>query len=278
MKTNKLKGSRTQRLSWHQAFLQAIRLELSEYGDDLEFKYEYQLTTDPLRIDVLIIKKPKRLTVEKNIARIFRAVNIFEYKSPEDSLSIKDFFKVCAYAYLYAANDPETDLSDITINFIGSRYPRTLIKYLTGTRGYKIEKPYPGIYFVSGSFIPIQIIVSKKLPETENLWLKSLTNDLKIRNLNAILEKGKQRKGQMPLGAYFDVIFRANNKVSMEVLTMYAPTLEEMLTEAGVLPKLEARWEARRKAEERQYFLELINQSLSLEELKQRLVVESPNN
>jgi len=130
--------------------------------------------------------------------------------------------------------------------------------------------------------VPIQIIESKKLSENENLWLKSLTNDLEIRNLNAILEKGKQRKGQMPLGAYFDVIFRANNKVSMEVLTMYAPTLEQMLTEAGVLPKLEARWEtrgeARGKAEERQYFLGLLNQGLSLEELKQRLMVESASN
>ena len=87
--------------------------------------------------------------------------------------------------------------------------------------------------------------MSKKLPENENLWLKSLTNDLEIRNLNAILEKGKQRKEQTPLGTYLDVIFRANNKVFTEVLTMYAPTLEQMLTEAGVLPIWEARWEAR---------------------------------
>jgi len=169
MKTNKLQGSETSRLTWHPAFLQAIQLELSDYRDSLEFKYEYQLAAEPLRIDLLIVKKPKHLTIEKNIARIFRSVNIFEYKSPQDYLSVSDFLKVYAYANLYAANNPETDLSEITLTFIGSRYPRKLVKYLTGKRGYKIEKTSPGVYTISGDYMPIQIIQSKKLPETENL-------------------------------------------------------------------------------------------------------------
>ena len=72
---------KTEKLKWHPAFLQAIQHELFEYRDSLEFKYEYPLTEEPLRIDLLIIKKPKQLAIEKNIARIFRADNILEYKS-----------------------------------------------------------------------------------------------------------------------------------------------------------------------------------------------------
>ena len=79
------------KLSWHPAFTVAIRHELFDYRDSLEFKPEYQLTAEPLRIDLLIVKKPKDLFINKNIARIFRTDNILEYKSPGDSFPSKAF-------------------------------------------------------------------------------------------------------------------------------------------------------------------------------------------
>ncbi|MDR2376358.1 MAG: hypothetical protein LBD96_07970 [Treponema sp.] len=75
------------RVSWHPAFLEAIQLELQAYWRQLEFKAEYQLTSEPLRIDLLIIKNPKNLLITKNIAVIFRGTNIIEYKSPDDYIS-----------------------------------------------------------------------------------------------------------------------------------------------------------------------------------------------
>jgi hypothetical protein len=71
-------------IPWHPAFVQAIKLELEQDKDALEFSSEYRLTSEPLEIDVVIIKKAPELTIEKNIARIFKRVNILEYKSPED--------------------------------------------------------------------------------------------------------------------------------------------------------------------------------------------------
>jgi hypothetical protein len=44
-------------LHWHPGILYATKLVLSDYHDSLEFKYEYQLASEPLRIDLLIIKK-----------------------------------------------------------------------------------------------------------------------------------------------------------------------------------------------------------------------------
>ncbi|MDR1025152.1 MAG: hypothetical protein LBL56_05440, partial [Treponema sp.] len=70
---------RPERLQWHPAFLQALQLELIDYNESLQFKYEYQLTTEPLRIDLLIIKKPHDMVIHKNIARIFRSDNILEF-------------------------------------------------------------------------------------------------------------------------------------------------------------------------------------------------------
>ncbi len=60
-----------EKIQWHSAFQQAIKAELVDYRGQLEFTAEYQLTTEPLKMDTLIIKKPPGLKIEKNIGRIF---------------------------------------------------------------------------------------------------------------------------------------------------------------------------------------------------------------
>jgi hypothetical protein len=228
---------RPERLQWHPAFLQALQLELIDYKESLQFKYEYQLTTEPLRIDLLIIKKPHDMVIHKNIARIFRSDNILEFKSPGDYLSIKDFLKVYAYACLYAAITPETEFSGITLTLVEQRYPKSLISYLMGERGYGVEESGPGIYTVRGDYLPIQIIETKRLPAGENLWLRSLTNDLEREAARDILEAGKGAPQKAPV--YMDVLLRANPRVFMEALNManHTETFEEVFTEAGIIPQ-----------------------------------------
>jgi hypothetical protein len=128
----RLRGEGPEKLKWHPAFLQALQLELIDYKNSLQFKYEYQLTSEPLRVDLLIIKNPKNLAIDKNIARIFRSDNIVEFKSPGDYLSVRDFLKVYAYACLYAAITPEAELSGVTLTFVEHRHPRELLGYLAG--------------------------------------------------------------------------------------------------------------------------------------------------
>ena len=224
------------KLQWHPAFFQAIQMDLIEYRDYLEFRYEYQLTSEPLRIDLLIIKKPRELIINKSIARIFRTDNVVEYKSPEDYLSVRDFLKVYAYANLYAAITPGVDLADLTLTFVESRYPRKLLRYLTGVRGYTVEKTSPGIYRVSGDYIPIQIIESKKLSEDENLWLKSLRNDLEAHSMDAILKQGKKQGPEESLDAYMDVILRANERTYTEVGKMWQKKVAEFIERNDMWP------------------------------------------
>ena len=120
-------------------------MELEDYSDVLEFYPEYQLTSEPLRIDCVIIKKPKNVVIKKNIAAIFRDVNLLEYKSPADHVSVMDFYKVYAYSCLYASFE-KIPISNLTITFVESRYPKNLINHLEKTRGYSVEKTGPGIY------------------------------------------------------------------------------------------------------------------------------------
>jgi hypothetical protein len=53
-KDNKERRSRqdTRHISWHPAFVQASKVTLEKYKDALQFDDEYQLTKDPLRIDI----------------------------------------------------------------------------------------------------------------------------------------------------------------------------------------------------------------------------------
>jgi len=72
-------NSESSNISWHPAFVEALQMELEEYQDALEYYPEYQLTSEPLRIDCVIIKKTKDVELKKNIAVIFKTWNLLEY-------------------------------------------------------------------------------------------------------------------------------------------------------------------------------------------------------
>ena len=122
---------------WHPAFYAGIQIEFAEEAEKLIFENEHQLGTKPKEIDVLIIKKNPKEQIRKNIGRIFRGHNIVEYKSPDDYLSIDDFYTVYGYACFYKADTKKMNsiqIHDITITFVCCKYPRKLIKHLTQDR------------------------------------------------------------------------------------------------------------------------------------------------
>jgi hypothetical protein len=131
------------------------------------------------------------------------------------------------------------ELSGVTLTLIEQRHPRRLINYLIGERGYGVEETGPGIYTVRGDYLPIQIIETKRLPAGENLWLKSLTNDLEGGAASVILEAGREAAREAPLSAYLDVVMRANSEAFMEAWNMAKGkrTFEEVFTEAGIIPQ-----------------------------------------
>jgi hypothetical protein len=230
-------------IHWHSAFFQAIRAELLDYANSLSFTFEYQLSSQPLRIDTLIIRKPPSLDIPRAIARIFRRINICEYKSPHDYFSVQDFYKVYAYACLYAAA-PGVSPADITLTLIGSKYPRKLITHLTEERGYEVTEGEPGVYRVTGDYFPIQVIETKRLEGEPgfprgNRLLRDLGRDLEREEVSGILERGGELAGETPLDAYMYAVLQGNAKVFEEVLGMRegTMTLEDVLMRTGILPK-----------------------------------------
>lgn len=88
-------------------------------------------------------------------------------------------------------------------------------------RGFAIQKIESGIYYIVGDAIPIQFIVANKLSQTENLWLKGLTNQLHNYELTAALTKDYYEHKQNTLyESVMDIIMRANKKQFEEANNM----------------------------------------------------------
>ena len=229
-------------------------MELGEYRDVLEFYPEYQLTSEPLRIDCVIIKKAKDVMIKKSIAAIFREWNLLEYKSPGDYVSIADFYKVYGYACLYAylENVPVTGM---TITLIQSGNPEGLLDHFKKGRNFAVEETVSGIYTVSSDILPIQVIDNSRLSAEENIWLKNLSNRLDVRSFSRISRELRSLGKDARIAAYYDVITRANTRIVREALQMSDEdelTLEEVLEEAGLIAKWEARAEARGVTQEKE--------------------------
>ena len=225
-------------LQWHPAFYADLQIEFREETEKLKFEREYLLSSKPMAIDVLIIKKKDAEPIHKNIGKIFRKYNIIEYKSPSDSLSVDDFYKVYGYTNFYKADTGkvnEIPIQELTITLVSKRYPRELIRHLKEVRHYTIDNPEEGIYYVIGDILPIQILVTNRLSPEKNLWLYSLTDTLKDMSVTRqLLEDYKKNKDDQLYQdqAVMEIIVKANkNRLKEEKRDMCNALLELMKDE-----------------------------------------------
>ena len=229
--TNETK--KQEKLPWHPAFYAGIQIEFEEEAHKLIFENEHQLGTDPMRIDVLIIKKRTDENIQKNIGRIFRDYNIVEYKSPEDYLSIDAFYKVLGYACFYKSDVQYADtikIEDITISYVSKKYPRKLMQYLESVRGYHLIPQGNGIWYIEGGIFPMQLIVTSKLTKEENFWLKNLTNDLKsTSDAELLFTEYEKHKNSNLHKSVMNLIMRANREVFKEARNNMCEALMELM-------------------------------------------------
>ena len=223
-----------QLLQWHPAFCAGVQIELAEAGAELTFIREYQLGRKPKQVDLLVIKKEGTQRIRKNIGRIFRRYNIVEYKSPKDSLSVDDFYKVYGYACFYKSDvktAESVDMEELTITFACHRYPEKLFRHLREKRKFRIQKVEEGIYYIIGDYLPIQILLLNRLPEEENLWLRNLTDHLSgEEQAEKLVKEYWEHKDNTLYQAVMDIIIRANRKQFEEAKNM-CDALRELFAE-----------------------------------------------
>ena len=231
---------------WHPPFCAAVKLELRANKKDLSFDPERILNTKPIQLDLLVIKKLQSVNIQNEIGKIFRGHNIFEYKSPDDTLSIDAYFKTLAYACLYKANSPSADgikSDDITVSLVHEGVPKKLIKWFKNN-GCDVVEKYPGIYYVVGesSLFPTQIIVSHNLDDEEHQWLKSLTSKMKrevgerlVLSANSLSDKEDKENADSVL----QLALAENPKLFEELKEV--PEMCEALTSL-MKPEIDAAW------------------------------------
>lgn len=114
-----------------------------------------------------------------------------EYKSPDDSLSISDYYKTMAYACLYKALEDEVDqipAAEVTISLVRDRYPRELFKTLR-KQGMIIEEPFRGIYYITGSTLfDTQVIVTNRIDPKTHRSLRVLTSKARREDVEAFID------------------------------------------------------------------------------------------
>jgi hypothetical protein len=247
-------------------------LTLYPYQDSLSFVFEHPLNSEPLRIDVVIIKKERGAVIDHPIGAIFRGTNIVEYKSPGDHLSVHDFHKVGAYARLYSTQN-RVETGDMSVSFVTAAHPRKLLSYLRNEYRFAVRERQSGIYYVEGDLFPVQIIESNRLEGMENgLWLKELRGGLKGEEIRRILELSRKMPQGAPLSAYMHTVIRANSPGVKEALAMSKVSIDEVFEEYG----LTAKWEAKGRKEERNQILELIRQGYTTEQIEEKLTEDCP--
>lgn len=173
------------KIQWHPAFCAAAELELRLNKADLEFKREYNLSKKPLQMDLLIIEKRKNAQIKNEIGTIFRGHNVIEYKSPDDGMTIDDFFKTLGYACLYKGLGEKVNqipLEELTVSLFRASAPKQLMKQLIDY-GYKVE-----LYYVQGFSIPIQIVVTKELDSKNHESLKVLSRSAEKEDIQKFTE------------------------------------------------------------------------------------------
>ena len=195
-----------------------------EYGlihAEVKYEQEIQLGEDPVRLDFLIIKAEGEL--KDAIGEFFRKVNLFEYKSPEDGLSIDDFYKAQGYALIYKGYDRkvnELPIEEITLTFVRHVYPRELMKELKKS-GYEIRETHRGIYRIEGKIIiPIQIVVSSRLAEGEyeglKLLAKGCTKEALLKYAERVILSGDEQV-KTNAGTVIEICLNINKKLDREI-------------------------------------------------------------
>lgn len=132
-------------IKWHPGFYGAAELEFLSNKGALEFQREFNLSKEPIRMDLLIIKKLADIRTKNELGHIFKKFNVIEFKSPDDSLSIDDYFKTIGYACLYKDLGDTVDqipADELTISIFREAYPREMFEAMKDW-GLEINEHYP---------------------------------------------------------------------------------------------------------------------------------------
>ena len=206
----------------------------------------YSIATIPRGVLAHIV--PKSRDIQAKIPLPQAIFNGFLLVTVKVLNSYDDFYKVYGYTCFYKSDTGgvnEIPSDELTITLVSSRYPAKLIRHLIQERDFTVEKQEDGIYYIKGDYIPIQILVTSKLSENENLWLKNLTDNMQgTESVQKLINDYEKHIEKRLYQSVMSIIVQANREKFQEVTGMICEPLKEILMEQ-IKDELEEKMEQR---------------------------------
>ena len=185
------------RSDWHAGFEALLRIETHKYADRVHINTEEEIGEVPPRTDFVILVEDEEVDWEKAIFRIFRKINILEYKNPHDSLNRRVLRKVCGYANLYigvAEHEGDRPEDQVTVSVFRAVKNPEMFEEME-EKGTLVRDGTPGIYHVKGyTDLPFQIIITGELKGDEYAAYRALTDKADEADVERIIEGVGQEK------------------------------------------------------------------------------------
>jgi len=219
------KPERKKPATYHTAAFDAFWYRLREYikNGDITLQDEHRLAKEPLRIDIMIVKKNREVEIDTSWGKIFRQCNVIEYKSPVDSPpTLPVFTKVVhGYAGIYSSQN-DVELTDMSATILCHKKPVELFEVLKNELSYKILRKGRGVYYiiqkgcVPEKSLAVQIVVYSELGDSD-LVLKALRPEIDEATARKVLElKGEEGGGNASLPQWWDVMWLINENILLE--------------------------------------------------------------
>ena len=212
----------TGKVQYHYGFYGAVHTEYESSGVEMEYFQEHELGDEPVRLDMLVIK-PESAPLTDPIGSFFRTHNVLDYKSPEDGLTIDDFYKAHGYALIYKSLGKTVNaipLEEMTVSIFRHAYPREMFKALEES-GMSVKEKSKGIYLVTGAIrIPTQVVVTSRLPRGKYEAFKVLAKNASkedILKLLGMMDSSDNPKIADYISAVLHVSIAVNEKLFDEI-------------------------------------------------------------
>ena len=195
------------RSDWHKAFEALLRFTTYKYKG-IRILPEMEIGIDPPRADYVILVDDGEHDFEEAIFRIFRKIDVLEYKNPHDDLNWRTLHKIIAYAeYMIGTAEHEGDVppDEVTISIFRATKSKALFKEMEQKEMLK-ETDTSGIYEVIGlTPLPFQIVITSELEGAEYAAFRALTDNADEADVKQALN-GFQNVSDESLREYGEIV------------------------------------------------------------------------
>ena len=107
-----------------------------------------------------------------------------------------------------------------------------MIRHIQKVQGLEVTEVAQGIHYITGGMFPMQLLVTSKLSEEENFWLRNLRNDIKLKEeAESILKEYEKHNHSNLHKSVMDLIVRANEQKFEEARGSMCDALVELMAD-----------------------------------------------